>query len=143
MTSPNSLPSPGAAAPSIGVFDSGVGGLTVLRELRRELPGVPLHYLADAAHAPYGERSPDYIAARSLRLAEHLQAQGARLLVVACNTATAHAIAAMRQRWPALPIVGTEPGIKPAVAASTVRRRPPLPAPATRICCSAMPARLV
>ncbi|MFN3810056.1 MAG: glutamate racemase [Roseateles asaccharophilus] len=124
-------PSPVAGPACIGVFDSGVGGLTVLRELRRQLPGVPLCYLADAAHAPYGERSPDYIAARSLRLAEHLQAQGARLLVVACNTATAHAIAVMRQRWPALPIVGTEPGIKPAVAASTTRRIGVLATPAT------------
>jgi glutamate racemase len=102
----------------IGVFDSGVGGLTVLRELRRELPAVPLRYVADTAHAPYGERSSDYIAERSLRVAEHLVHEGARLLVVACNTATAHAIAALRARWPQLPIVGTEPGIKPAVAAS-------------------------
>ncbi len=102
----------------LGVFDSGVGGLTVLRELHRLLPEVPMLYVADAAHAPYGQREPDYIIQRSLTLAEHLIDQGARVLVVACNTATAHAIGALRQRWPELPIVGTEPGIKPAVAAS-------------------------
>ncbi|QPF74936.1 glutamate racemase [Roseateles sp. DAIF2] len=104
--------------PCIGVFDSGVGGLTVLRELRRQLPSVPLRYIADTAYAPYGSHGSDYITERSLRLAGHLIAQGARLLVVACNTATAHAVGALRARWPELPIVGTEPGIKPAVAAS-------------------------
>ena len=102
----------------LGVFDSGVGGLTVLRELRRLLPEVPMLYVADAAHAPYGQRAPDYIIQRSLTVAKHLIGAGARVLVVACNTATAHAISALRQRWPDLPIVGTEPGIKPAVAAS-------------------------
>lgn len=117
--------------PCIGVFDSGVGGLTVLRELHRQLPGVPLRYIADTAHAPYGERSADYIIERSLRLAGHLVDQGARVLVVACNTATAHAIAALRARWPGLPIVGTEPGIKPAVAASPTGRIGVLATPAT------------
>ncbi|WP_077037017.1 glutamate racemase [Pelomonas sp. KK5] len=117
--------------PSIGVFDSGVGGLTVLRELRRELPAVDLRYVADTAHAPYGQRSADYIAARSLAITQYLLDQGARLIVVACNTATAHAIAAMRERWPTLPIVGTEPGIKPAVAASRNGRIGVLATPAT------------
>lgn len=111
-------PSPVAGPACIGVFDSGVGGLTVLRELRRQLPAVPLRYIADTAYAPYGPHDSDYIIGRSLRVAGHLVDQGARLLVVACNTATAHAIAALRARWPSLPIVGTEPGIKPAVAAS-------------------------
>lgn len=118
-------------APSIGVFDSGVGGLTVLRELRRLMPDVPLHYVADTAHAPYGQRSSDYIAERSLRISEHLTHEGAALLVVACNTATAHAIAALRARWPALPIVGIEPGIKPAVAASRNGRIGVMATPAT------------
>lgn len=131
MTSPDSLPSSRAAAASVGVFDSGVGGLTVLRELRRQLPAVPLRYIADTAYAPYGPRDSNYIIGRSLRLTEHLVDQGARLLVVACNTATAHAIAALRARWPGLPIVGTEPGIKPAVAASAVRRIGVLATPAT------------
>ncbi len=112
------MTSPSFPQACLGVFDSGVGGLTVLRELRRQLPDVPMLYVADTAHAPYGQREPDYIIRRSLTVAQHLIDQGARVLVVACNTATAHAIAALRQRWPDLPIVGTEPGIKPAVAAS-------------------------
>lgn len=102
----------------IGVFDSGVGGFTVLRELRALIPGARLRYLADTAYAPYGPRTPDDIRARSVAITEHLIAQGASLIVIACNTATAHAIEALRARWPAVPFVGTEPGIKPAVAAS-------------------------
>lgn len=102
----------------IGVFDSGVGGFTVLRELRTLLPHAPLRYLADTAYAPYGSRSPDDIRARSFAITEHLIEQGAGLIVIACNTATAHAIEALRARWPDLPFVGTEPGIKPAVAAT-------------------------
>jgi len=117
--------------PSIGVFDSGLGGLTVLRELRRRLPQASLLYLADTAHAPYGEKSSEFLAQRCLLLSEHLRDAGARLLVVACNTATAHAIDAMRQRWPEMPIVGTEPGIKPAVAASHNGRIGVLATPAT------------
>lgn len=102
----------------IGVFDSGVGGLTVLAALRRALPQAPLHYIADSAHAPYGERSPEFIRERSLALAQRLVDQGATLIVVACNTATAHAAEALRAAYPTIPIVGIEPGIKPAVAQS-------------------------
>lgn len=115
----------------IGVFDSGVGGLTVLRELRQQLPGARLRYLADTAYAPYGNRSPEDIRARSIAIAEHLIAQGAELIVVACNTATAHAIETLRARWPALPFVGTEPGIKPAVAATRNGRIGLLATPST------------
>jgi len=115
----------------IGVFDSGVGGFTVLRELRRLLPTARLRYLADAAYAPYGSRSPEDIRARSLAITEHLVERGAGLIVIACNTATAHAIEALRERWPALPFVGTEPGIKPAVAASRNGRIGLLATPAT------------
>jgi glutamate racemase len=115
----------------IGVFDSGVGGLTVLQALRQALPQAPLHYLADNAYAPYGEKSSDFIAARSLVIGDYLIAHGACLLVVACNTATAHAVNALRQRWPELPIVGIEPGIKPAVAASRNGRVGVLATPAT------------
>lgn len=104
--------------PCIGVFDSGVGGLTVLKALREQLPEVPLHYLADTAHAPYGDRSSEYIVDRSVRVAERLREVGARMAVVACNTATAHAVQAMRDRWPDWPVVGIEPGVKPAVAAT-------------------------
>lgn len=102
----------------IGVFDSGVGGLTVLAALHRALPGVNLHYVADSAYAPYGERSPDFIRERSETIASALIAQGAKLLVIACNTATAHAADPLRAAHPQTPIVGIEPGIKPAVRAS-------------------------
>jgi glutamate racemase len=97
----------------IGVFDSGVGGLSVLREIRRLLPHEELLYVADSAHAPYGERPDSFIAARSFAIAEFLCAAGAKAIVVACNTATAAAIAALRARF-TLPIVGMEPAIKPA-----------------------------
>jgi glutamate racemase len=76
----------------IGVFDSGVGGFTVLRELRTLLPTARLRYLADTAYAPYGNRSPEDIRARSFAISEHLIERGADLIVIACNTATAHAI---------------------------------------------------
>jgi glutamate racemase len=125
------LPVDPRAGREIGVFDSGVGGLTVLRELRHLLPGTHLRYLADTAYAPYGGRTPEDIRQRSLAIAEHLIAQGAGLVVIACNTATAHAIDALRERWPALPFVGTEPGIKPAVAASRNGRIGLLATPAT------------
>lgn len=115
----------------IGVFDSGVGGFTVLRELRTLLPTARLRYLADTAYAPYGSRSPEEIRARSFAISEHLIDQGAGLIVIACNTATAHAIEALRARWPDLPFVGTEPGIKPAVAASVNGRIGLLATPAT------------
>ena len=117
-SAPKSHPAGDAPVPSIGVFDSGVGGLTVLQALRTQLPGVPLHYVADTAHAPYGDRSSAYIVERSLRVAERLRAVGARMAVVACNTATAHAVQAMREQWPDWPVVGIEPGVKPAVAAT-------------------------
>lgn len=115
----------------IGVFDSGVGGFTVLRELRRLLPTARLRYLADTAYAPYGNRSPEDIRARSIAITEHLVDQGAELVVIACNTATAHAIEALRARWPALPFVGTEPGIKPAVVTTHNGRIGLLATPAT------------
>ncbi|NML14259.1 glutamate racemase [Azohydromonas caseinilytica] len=100
----------------IGVFDSGVGGLSVLPSLRAALPGARLLYVADSGHAPYGERSEDFIVQRSLHIAAFLRAQGAQLLVVACNTATAAAVEALRQAHGDIPVVGIEPGVKPAVA---------------------------
>ncbi|MBL8472797.1 MAG: glutamate racemase [Rhodocyclaceae bacterium] len=105
-----------ALAP-IGVFDSGLGGLSVLRHIRSLLPGEHLLYCADSGHAPYGERSPEFIRARSLALAEFLLEQGARAIVIACNTATAQAATLLRERY-ALPIVAMEPAVKPAVAAT-------------------------
>jgi glutamate racemase len=125
MDHPNDLPERprvDSNAARVGVFDSGVGGLSVLRALRQRLPDAPLLYLADSAYAPYGGRSIDDITERSAALVEHLLRQGAALIVVACNTATTAAISRLRARWPALPFVGVEPGIKPAVARSRNRR---------------------
>jgi glutamate racemase len=99
----------------IGVFDSGVGGLSVLRELRSRLPHAALHYVADSGHAPYGERSQHHVMIRSLRLASYLIEEGAQLVVIACNTATAVAAERLRDTWPQTPVVGVEPGIKPAL----------------------------
>lgn len=102
----------------IGVFDSGVGGLSVLREIRARLPRESLLYVADSGHVPYGEKSAEFIRARSQHIAEFLLGQGAKALVLACNTATAAAVAELRERYPALPIVGMEPAVKPAAAAT-------------------------
>lgn len=106
---------PTALPVHIGVFDSGLGGLSVLRALRHSLPQARLSYFADSGHAPYGERDAGFVANRSARAARFLQAQGAQMLVIACNTATAAAVASLRQAMPHWPIVGLEPGIKPAL----------------------------
>jgi glutamate racemase len=106
----------------IGIFDSGVGGLSVLQAIRARLPGAELLYAADTAHAPYGDRSEDFLCDRSERIARFLCQQGAQMIVVACNTATAAAVARLRAAWPAMPVVGVEPGVKPAVALSAARR---------------------
>ncbi len=98
----------------IGIFDSGVGGLSVLRHIRQALPRENLLYFADSGFAPYGEKPETEVLARSLQIAEFLLERGAKALVVACNTATAVAIAALRARYPQLPVVGIEPGLKPA-----------------------------
>lgn len=116
---------------SIGVFDSGVGGLSVLRVLREHLPLASLLYVADSGHAPYGEKTEAFITERSLSIAEFLLSQGADVLVVACNTATATSVQALRTRHPQLPIVGIEPGVKPAVAASVNRKVGVLATPGT------------
>lgn len=100
----------------IGVFDSGVGGLTVLRALLRTLPGAAFDYVSDAAHAPYGERDELELQRRAQHVAAFLLAEGCDALVVACNSATAAAVQALRSSHPAWPIVGVEPGVKPAVA---------------------------
>ena len=102
----------------IGVFDSGVGGLSVLREIRQLLPNETLLYVADSGHVPYGEKSPEYIRERCVLITEHLLAQGAKALVLACNTATAAAAAELRERYADLPIIGMEPAVKPAAAAT-------------------------
>ena len=104
-------------ARTIGVFDSGVGGLSVLHHIRTALPDARLVYVADSAHVPYGDKAPSYIEARSLALTRFLVEQGAEAIVIACNTATAAAAAALRASY-RLPIVAMEPAVKPAVAAS-------------------------
>ncbi|SMF33219.1 glutamate racemase [Pseudogulbenkiania subflava DSM 22618] len=98
----------------IGMFDSGLGGLSVWRELTRLLPQEPVIYLADRAYCPYGGRSHEDILARSEKITRYLVDQGARLIVIACNTATSAAARELRRRHPELPIVGMEPAVKPA-----------------------------
>ena len=106
----------------IGVFDSGIGGLSVLQALQTELPNERFVYLADNAHAPYGEKSETFIRQRTHAIAEYLLTQHhIKALVVACNTATAAAIHELRARNPALPLVGLEPALKPALAQSQTR----------------------
>lgn len=106
---------PDSADVRVGVFDSGVGGLSVLRALHRHLPAVRLMYVADSAYAPYGERSEAEIIARTEQISDFLRANGAEVLVIACNTATAAAVHHVRQAYPNWPVVGVEPGLKPAV----------------------------
>lgn len=97
----------------VGVFDSGLGGLSVLREIRRQLPAEDIIYYADSAFCPYGSRSAAEIRARSEAIAGTLIAEGAKLIVVACNTASSVAITHLRERF-AIPFVGLEPAVKPA-----------------------------
>ena len=111
----------GSGSGSIGIFDSGVGGLSVLRHVRAALPAEILVYCADAAFAPYGDRPESLIVERALAIAAYLVGDGAKALVVACNTATAAAIAAIRDAHPQLVVVGVEPGLKPAAALSASR----------------------
>ncbi|SQG00219.1 glutamate racemase [Paucimonas lemoignei] len=102
----------------VGVFDSGVGGLSVLGEIRALLPAESLLYVADAGHIPYGEKSPEFIRQRCMTIAGFFREQGAKALVLACNTATAAAGAQLREQYPGWPIVGMEPAVKPAAAAT-------------------------
>ncbi|WP_322033159.1 glutamate racemase [Paraburkholderia sp. J76] len=113
------LPASSRAAP-VGIFDSGLGGLSVLRAVRALLPAERIMYVADSRYAPYGQRDDDFIADRTLAICEWLVAQGAKALVVACNTATAQSIALVRERL-SIPLIGVEPGIKPAALVSKSR----------------------
>jgi glutamate racemase len=102
----------------IGVFDSGIGGLTVVRELIRQLPGESIIYFGDTARVPYGPKSPDTVIRYSREIAEWLKAQGIKTLVVACNTATAHALPTL-QNENAIPVIGViEPGSRAAARAT-------------------------
>ena len=98
----------------IGLFDSGVGGLSVLRAMRQQLPHEPVIFLADQAHVPYGPRSLLEVRAFSEEITRYLLAQGAKLIVVACNTASAAALHELRRVFPEAPFVGMEPAVKPA-----------------------------
>jgi glutamate racemase len=109
----------GGAGIPIGVFDSGVGGLTVLRALRSAMPAENFIYLGDTARLPYGTKSADTVVRYSLQCAAVLIRRGVRCLVVACNTASASALGALRSHYPELPVIGViEPGAQAAVAAS-------------------------
>jgi glutamate racemase len=104
---------------AIGVFDSGIGGLSVLKALRSAMPNEQFVYFADTAHNPYGEKSEAFVIERSLAITRGLvEGHQIKALVVACNTATAAAIHVLRQQFPQLPIVGVEPALKPAALAS-------------------------
>ena len=98
---------------TIGIFDSGSGGLSVLKEIRKVLPSGHFIYYADNAHCPYGEKSQDYIRDRARAVTRLLLDKSAELIVVACNTATGAAIAALREEFD-VPFVGMEPAVKPA-----------------------------
>lgn len=102
----------------VGVMDSGVGGLSVLTEIQRLLPNESLLYVADSGHVPYGEKSPDYIRQRLRHIAGFFREQGAKAMVLACNTATVAAVADLRELYPDWPLVGMEPAVKPAAAAT-------------------------
>src|SRR5881296_237099 len=110
------MPSP---AP-VGLFDSGVGGLSVLREIRAALPSESVYYVADSAHAPWGDKPPSFVRERGLKIAHFLVAEGVKAIVIGSNTGTAGSAEALRSDLD-VPVVGIEPGIKPAVNATRSR----------------------
>ena len=107
---------------AIGVYDSGFGGLSVWRELRRRLPNESLTYLGDGKNCPYGGRPKEEITRFAMAAVERLVEEGVKLVVVGCNTATTAAIEQLRARWSDMPIVGLEPAVKPACLQSKSRR---------------------
>jgi glutamate racemase len=108
MKNNNSAPVP------IGIFDSGVGGLSVLRHIHKQLPAHSIYYMADQLHVPYGPRSLEEVRAFSIAITRFLLEKGARVIVVACNTASAAALHTLREKFPSVPFVGMEPAVKPA-----------------------------
>ncbi len=115
----------------IGIFDSGVGGLSVLREVRRQLPAEDLIYIADQAHVPYGNRSKGDVFGFSAGIARYLIKKQVKLMIIACNTASAVALADLRLEYPSLPFVGMEPAVKPAAAETSTGVVGVLATPAT------------
>ena len=100
----------------IGIFDSGVGGLSVLREVQRQLPSEDLIYLADQTHVPYGERSREEVLGYAEGIVRYLIGRASKLIIIACNTASAVALKELRAAYPDMPFVGMEPAVKPAAA---------------------------
>lgn len=105
----------------IGIFDSGIGGLSVLRHIRFQLPNENLRYFADSGFAPYGDKSEEAVIERVMGIADYLLGYHCKALVVACNTATAAAIHLLREKYAHIPIVGIEPGLKPAATITKSR----------------------
>jgi glutamate racemase len=103
----------------IGIFDSGIGGLTVTSVIRQALPRERLIYFGDNLHMPYGQRSLEEVQRFSFAIVEALRAMDCKLIVIACNTASAAALSALRQAWPGFPFVGMEPAVKPAAEHTT------------------------
>lgn len=101
----------------VGIFDSGVGGLSVVREIHAALPAESISYIADSANAPWGDKTPEFVRQRGLELGQFLVAQGAKAIVIGSNTGTAGSAEALRSTL-TVPVIGIEPGIKPAVAAT-------------------------
>ena len=102
---------------AIGFFDSGVGGMSVMREVRRLLPAEDFLYYADSAHCPYGVKPPEAIVSRARAICDFFLNKGVKLIVVACNTASVVALDALRENYQ-LPVIGIEPAVKPAAAAT-------------------------
>lgn len=102
----------------IGIFDSGIGGLSVFREIHKILPEQSYVYFSDNAHCPYGEKSREYIISRAREITDFLLEKGCQIIVVACNTATAAAIKTLREEFP-IKFIGMEPAIKPAVQSTS------------------------
>ena len=105
----------------VGIFDSGVGGLSVAREIRRALPAEDLVYVADTAYCPYGDRDPEEVRARSIAVGRHLEAAAAKVVIVACNTASGAALESLRETL-GVPVIGLEPAVKTAAARTRSRR---------------------
>ena len=116
----------------VGVFDSGLGGLTVVSSIQKVFKGAELFYIADTAYAPYGEKTSEQILTRSLEITNYLlQNHDIKALIVACNTATSAAIKQLREKFPSLIVIGTEPGIKPAIINTQTSNIGVLATPAT------------
>lgn len=116
---------------AIGIFDSGVGGLSVLREIRKQIPDSPIIYFADQTHVPYGSRDLEEVYSLSKVITQFLLSLGAGIIVVACNTASAAALYPLREEFPDIPFVGMEPAVKPAAEKTHTGRVGVLATPAT------------